>query len=339
MASTHVQYQATKLGGPFARVTVSTPAPGPTEVLIQVKAIALNPFDYKQLEFGRQVAEWPAVLGVDGAGIITAVGSEVSKFKVGDEVFAALIGSPKAAAYQEVACLSENLVGKKPAGLTFEEVASMPVCYITAVACIATVFKFPMPFLPGAVTDGPRPKSILVLGGSSSVGAAAIQVLRQALPDAVILATSSSKHHAHLQSLGADAAFDQTSVSLVNDIKAATSDGKGVEMMLDAVAGAAAQPNIFDAFDPSGPRLYAEVSTGAAIEPPEGVERHIVFGYALFKVPGGLNAMSALSDLLAQGKYKVPIKVKVIGTGFEAIDAGLQELKAGVSGTKLVVSL
>lgn len=188
------------------------------------------------------------------------------------------------------------------------------------------------------MATGPQPKSILVLGGSSGVGASAIQILRLALPSATILTTSSPQHHARLTSLGTTKAFDQKSPALVADVKSATPEGEGVEVIIDAVGSGATQPEVFDTLRAAGPKEYAEVYTGAQFQCPEGVKRHVVLGRKVFETPGGGNAMSALADLISQGKYKIPFQeVKRVGSGLEAIGPGLEELKRGVSGTKLVV--
>ena len=213
------------------------------------------------------------------------------------------------------------------------------VCYCTATAAIYASLQIPLPFLPGSSNTGPQPKSILVLGGSSAVGASAIQILRLVLPSATILTTSSPQHHAHLTSLGATQAFDQKSSTLVEDIKRATPGGKGVEAIIDAVSSGATQTAVFDTLSAEGSREYAEVVTGTPVQVPEDVKRHQVFGQSLFRAPGGSNAMSALSELGRQGNFKIPLQVKNVGRGFEAIAKGLEELKGGVSGTKLVVTI
>src|ERR1700753_3250617 len=98
--ATVLQYQATKQGGPFRIVPVPKVAPGEKEISIRLKAVALNPVDYKQLYYGVRVESWPALFGADGAGIVESVGQGVTKFKPGDEVFA-LFGGAKCAAFQE----------------------------------------------------------------------------------------------------------------------------------------------------------------------------------------------------------------------------------------------
>lgn len=213
------------------------------------------------------------------------------------------------------------------------------VGYCTAVSAISGSLNIPLPFVPGSPATGFQPRSILVLGGSSGVGAAAIQLLRIALPASTILTTSSSKHHEHIQSLGATKAFDQRSQSLVTDIKAASPDGKGVDAIIDAVGSGASQTSIFETFSLDGPKEYAEVSTGAEIKLPETVNRHVVLVFTVFGTTVGPSLMPALGELIAQEKYKIPIQVKVVGSGFDAIAKGLDELRAGVSGTRLVVTI
>jgi NADPH:quinone reductase-like Zn-dependent oxidoreductase len=187
--------------------------------------------------------------------------------------------------------------------------------------------------------SGSQPNSVLVLGGSSGVGAAAIQLLRLALSATTILTTSSPKHHAHLVSLGATKAFDRDSPSLVADILSTTDEGKGIDMIIDAVGSAATRTGIFDTLRADGPREYAQVFTGAQILVPDDVRRSVVFGRKLFDMPGGKNALSALTDLVSQQKYKLPIQVQKIGSGLQSIAPGLEQLKRGVSGTKLVITV
>ena len=195
----------------------------------------------------------------------------------------------------------------------------------------------PLPYLDS--TDSSSLKSILVLGGSSNVGAAAIQLLRLALPSASILTTSSAEHHAHLISLGATKCFDRSAQEDTSSIKAATPGDSGVDAILDAVTAAATQPAVFTALNPKGPKIYAHVVTGQNVEVPEGVESTGIFGQQILGAKGGTKAMPGLASLVQSGKYKLPVKVEVLGKGFNAIEPGLDKLMKGVSGTKYVVSL
>lgn len=195
----------------------------------------------------------------------------------------------------------------------------------------------PLPHLDSNGSSSLR--SILVLGGSSGVGAAAIQLLRLALPSATILTTSSEKHNTHLVSLGATKCFERSAQENTSAIKAATPGGFGVDAILDAVTAAASQPTVFTALNPTGAKVYSQVVTGQDVEVPGGINSTAVFGRQIFGAKGGMTAMPGLANLVQSGKYKLPIKVEVVGKGFETIERGLDKLMKGVSGTKYVVSL
>lgn len=123
------------------------------------------------------------------------------------------------------------------------------------------------------------------------------------------------------------------------DIRSVTDEGKGVDAIVDAVASAATATSIFDTLRADGPREYSQVFTGQQVSVPDDVKRTVVFGRKIFELPGGKNSMAALAGLLNQQKYKLPIKVQTVGSGFESIELGLEQLKKGVSGTKLVVTI
>lgn len=124
------QLQLTQRGGPFEVVSVSLPTPTPNEVLIRQRVIALNLLDIKQRDYGIAIASWPHILGVEGAGVIEAVGSEVSSLQPGDEVMAWAGAGASAeswgGSYQERVAVPEHLVAKKPANISLEESASLP---------------------------------------------------------------------------------------------------------------------------------------------------------------------------------------------------------------------
>lgn len=194
----------------------------------------------------------------------------------------------------------------------------------------------PLPHLDPSGSSSLR--SILVLGGSSGVGAAAIQLLRLALSSAIILTTSFAKHHAHLVSLGATKCFERSDQENTFAIKAATPGGSGVDAILDAVTAAASQPTVFTALNPAGPKIYSQVVTGQDVQVPTGINSMAVFGRQIFRAKGGMTAMPGLSNLVQSGIYKLPAKVEIFGKGFDAIEQGLDKLMTGVSGTKYVVS-
>ena len=199
----------------------------------------------------------------------------------------------------------------------------------------------PLPFLWDGPTTGFRPSSVLILGGSSAVGAATIQLMRLSVPECKILVTSSPKHHARLiNDLGADMAFDRDSISLVADVKVTTSGSKGVDAIVDVVGAGSIQRHLFETLNPEGPRKYAQVWTGdGEIQAPAGVDSVLFRGRDLPRLPGNENIMRALQDLLEEGKYKLPLPLRRVGHGLEGLVDGLELMRRGVSGEKLVVTI
>jgi NADPH:quinone reductase-like Zn-dependent oxidoreductase len=340
----------------------------PTEVLIRVKAIAINPADYKMIDQGHRVTSWPLVPGLDGAGVIEQVGDKAGDFMDGDRVLALFTPGDSSGSYQEYAVVQGKDVAKIPATWSLEEAATLgfvvslifymylskpwyqsiltlsfftSVCYLTGIMALGIAFKTPLPFIEDGPTSGLQPSSVLILGGSSAVGAATIQLLRLAIPDCKILATSSTRHHDHLRNyLGVDEVIDRNSSSLPQDAKQATAGRQGVDAILDVVAAGRAQRDIFEALSPTGPKIYAQVWTGdEEIVAPEGVNSIMFRGRDLPQLPGNQNIVRALEQLLQEKRYKLPLPVHHVGHGLSALEKALGLMRQGVSGEKLVVSI
>jgi NADPH:quinone reductase and related Zn-dependent oxidoreductases len=112
-------------------VELPEPVPGPRDLLVEVRAISVNPVDTKVRRNTQPEAGQPKVMGWDVAGVVVGVGSEVSLFKVGDEVFYA--GSiARAGGNSERHLVDERIVGRKPRSLSFAEAAALPLTAITA---------------------------------------------------------------------------------------------------------------------------------------------------------------------------------------------------------------
>ena len=129
------QLQCMHQGGSFQIVHVPKAGPAPGEVLIRQRVIALNLVDTKQHVLGVMVKRWPHVLGIEGAGVVEAVGSEVRHLQPGDEV-AAWEGNANpyetswGGAFQERVAVPAHFVAKKPKNITLEEAASLPCVYL-----------------------------------------------------------------------------------------------------------------------------------------------------------------------------------------------------------------
>jgi NADPH:quinone reductase-like Zn-dependent oxidoreductase len=183
------------------------------------------------------------------------------------------------------------------------------------------------------------PTSILILGGSSGIGGAAIQLLRLAYPSLAILATSSPQHHTHLASLGATQLFDYHSSTVVSDIKGSSPGAKGVDMIIDCVSAGITQPDICDVLDDEGSKMYASVITG--VDTPvvaKGVTKILINGWSLVGLQGGKQIIPALTRLVEEGHYKTPLSVRVVGHGLEQVPKVMDKVDSA-SGEKLVVVL
>ncbi|XP_014503270.1 2-methylene-furan-3-one reductase [Vigna radiata var. radiata] len=174
------------------------------EVLIKVAAAALNPVDYKRAHgyFKNTDSPLPTVPGYDVAGVVVRVGSEVKKFKVGDEVYGDInenpINNPKSiGSLAEYTAVEEKVLAHKPSNLSFVEAAALPLAIITAYQGLERI-----EFSAG--------KSILVLGGAGGVGSLVIQLAKHVFGASKVAATASTGKLDLLRNLGADLAIDYT---------------------------------------------------------------------------------------------------------------------------------
>ncbi|MES2440453.1 MAG: zinc-binding alcohol dehydrogenase family protein [Verrucomicrobiota bacterium] len=172
------------------------PVPEPRDLLVRVCSVALNPVDTKiRKSLGAEPLETPRILGYDAAGIVEAVGAEVTGFSVGDEVFYAgdVTRSGSNSEYQTV---DARLVARKPVSWSFAEAAALPLVSITAWELLFEQM--------GIDPDGgDRGKAILVINGAGGVGSALIPLARSA--GLKVVATASRPETvAWCESLGAN---------------------------------------------------------------------------------------------------------------------------------------
>jgi zinc-binding alcohol dehydrogenase family protein len=163
-------------------VDIDLPIPEPRhhDLLIEVKAVSVNPVDTKVRRNDEPLGE-TRVLGYDAAGIVRGVGPEVATFGVGDEVFyAGVVNRPGSNA--EYHLVDERLVGRKPKTLSFAEAAALPLTSLTAWEMLFDRFKIPR--------DQTVQGNLLIIGGAGGVGSMAVQ-LAEALTDLTVIATAS----------------------------------------------------------------------------------------------------------------------------------------------------
>ena len=180
----------------LVEVELPVPEPGKRDLLVQVKSIGINPVDYKIRQRTEGELNEPKILGWDVAGVVTEAGAETSLFKVGDEVYyAGDITRP--GCNSEFHIVDERIVGKKPASLTFNEAAAMPLTTITAWEALfdrLNIDKDP------AVNNG---KSVLIIGGAGGVGSIATQIAKKVAGLNVIATASREKSRQWCFEMGA----------------------------------------------------------------------------------------------------------------------------------------
>lgn len=218
-----------KPGGPEALVVAQRPIPAPeaTEVLIKIAAAGLNRADILQRK-GHYPSPpgAPTYPGLEAAGVVAAVGSAVIDFKVGDKVCALLQGG----GYAEYCTADEGQVLPVPGSLSMVEAASLPEAYFTV---WSNVFGF------GRLQPG---ETLLVHGGSSGIGVAAIQLAR-ALGHDVFTTAGSDEKCRFCEQLGARRAINYRTEDFVAVIAQETGR-KGVNVILDMVGGSYLAKNL-----------------------------------------------------------------------------------------------
>ncbi|NKM46781.1 zinc-binding alcohol dehydrogenase family protein [Rhizobium leguminosarum bv. viciae] len=163
-------------------VELPMPEAGGHDLLVEIKAVSVNPVDVKVRAHSAPPVDELKVLGWDAAGIVKAIGADVTLFRPGDEVFySGVISRPGSNA--EFHLVDERIVGAKPKSLDFAAAAALPLTSITAYEALFDRLK-----VQDAVSGGAR--SILIIGGAGGVGSIAIQIAR-ALTDLTVIATAS----------------------------------------------------------------------------------------------------------------------------------------------------
>ena len=194
-------------------VELADPEPAPHDVLVEVRAASVNPVDVKQ-RAASPALDAPRVLGFDGAGVVRAVGSQVTLFRPGDEVWwAGQIDRQGSDA--DLQLVDERIVGRKPSSLGFAEAAALPLTTITAWESL---------FDKLALTADSR-GALLVVGATGGVGSIMLQLVRELLPGVRTIATASGEENVRwARSLGAVATVDHHA-DLVGETLAAEPDG------------------------------------------------------------------------------------------------------------------
>ncbi|BFM38891.1 zinc-binding oxidoreductase [Synechocystis sp. LKSZ1] len=327
----------TTTGGPDVLHWQEIPAPiltQATHVKVKLQAAGLNPIDTKLRQRGTFYPEqMPAILGCDGAGIVTEVGAEVTHLQPGDEVFfcAGGLGERHTGNYAEYAVVDASLVVPKPPSLSFIEAAAAPLVLITAWEAL---------YDRGRLEAG---QTVLIHAGAGGVGHVAIQLAKRR--GARVLTTVGTPDKARLvRQLGADEPILYRQVNLRDTVLSLT-QGQGVDLALDTVGGL----TFFETIPLV--KVYGDLVT--ILEPnyelgtlKEARSRNLRLGFTLMLTPALLGLPVALAqqrqilehcaDWLEQGQLSIHV-----GQTFPLAEAAAahRALEAGHSTGKIVLEI
>lgn len=344
------------------------PTPGPQQIIVRNAAVAINPVDWIIQISRAPVYPWikqGAVLGYDLAGEVVEVGGRVARFAIGDRVLGLALGAeknhntPSEGAFQLYTAVSENVASPIPDDLSFTQAAVLPLGLSTAACGLFQAKQMGLTF-PNAAPV-PAGETLLVWGGSTSVGANAIQLAVAAGYD--VITTCSLHNDGLVRSLGASQSLDYHSPAIVTELTdllrgrqvvGAISLGTGSALpclevlrrcdgkrFLSQAAAPVPMAGLADGRLPL--KLLSFVRAGARTQISAMTKRiptRFIQGASLAKDEVGPAIYQAfLPSALAEGRYRAVPEPRVVGNGLQSIQAALDVQRAGVSAQKLVVTL
>lgn len=346
------------------------PAPRADEILVTNRAVAVNPIDWVIQDTGSLIFRWltyPFVLGSDLAGEVAAVGSSVTRFAVGDRVLAHAVGADKKrnsaaeGSFQEHTIALERMTCPIPDSMTYEDAAVLPLAVSTAACGLFQSDHLGLAH-PGAAPASTG-RTVVIWGGSTSVGSNAIQLAAAAGYD--VVTTASPKNADYVRSLGATRVFDHHSPAVVADVVTALAGKQVVGALAIGPGSARACSDVVASCE--GRRFVSMVTPPASFDtPPTGagdllrVLPRVVGSVAALSVRNRLRHVSTksvfgttlmdnevcravyedfLPAALAEGRYVAAPPARVVGTGLDDLQAALDFQRRGVSAQKVVVSL
>lgn len=333
-------------------------SPNAGEVLIKINSTAINPVDWKMRDFNKYIKSYPAICGSDAAGEVVSEGPMNKKFNKGDRVFfQGKIGTPESSTFQQYCVMPADLVAKTPQNVTDDEAAGVSLASLAVITGLyhesgGRPIK-PCPWEQGGDSAG-KGKSIIILGGSSSVGQYAIQLARLS-GFSTIVTNASSKHIDYLKSLGATHVLDRATASVDDYVDAALGQGHALHFLYDAISGDDTQLLAVQILQSA----YSKTSDAASQiiisvymikdeakklaeqhEPQVAINFILGLGSAPEIRPLAAPFMQALggdNGWLAKGLFR-PNKPQVVKGGLGALEEALALNKKGVSGVKVVIN-
>ena len=346
--------------------------PRPNEIVVRNHAVAVNPIDWILQMIGSVIYPWikyPFILGSDLAGEVAEVGFAVTRFEVGDRVLGHAVGSAKTrnsaaeGAFQSYTVVLAHMAAPIPSALTYESAAVLPLGLSTAACGLFQKDYLALDY--PSLAPKPTGQTLLIWGGSTSVGSNAIQLAVAAGYE--VITTASPRNFDYVKKLGASEVFDYNSKSVVKDVIAAF-QGKTLAGALAIGTGSAeacvdvvhacqgvkfvstASTSVSFAALPSHPGMGAvlplflrivasNVSLSAKCRARKIRTKFIVGDTLMDNEVSKIIYEDFLPQALAEGRYAAAPEPSVVGTGLDCLQTGLDRQRKGVSAQKVVVSL
>lgn len=296
-------------------IDLPIPTPGQGEVLVRLHAAGVNPFDWALTDGMLKDAiphHFPLVMGVDGAGVVEAVGADVTEFRPGDEVYGQFMNpAAGAGSYAEYGIASPALLARAPKGLILSQAAAVPTASMTAFNAVEEA----------RVDEG---QTVLIIGATGGVGQAATQfadargahVIVTAGPDAAPL----------MRELGADETIDHRAGLVADQVSALHPDG--VDVLLNLVEEGATFDKSVNVLRPGG--MLLTTRHAADVDALAAREIHAIN----FANTASSALLQTLADLLDAGQLRVRIDAEV---PLEQAPAAVARARSGGARGKTVI--
>ena len=303
---------------------VEMPRPATNEVLVSVKAAAVNPLDWHYMRGSPYVLRLGSGigrpkdtrLGVDFAGVVAAVGPDVTRFKPGDEVFGGRSG-----AFAEFVLVPEDrAIALKPESVSFEQAASVPIAALTALQALRDL---------GQLQPGDK---VLINGASGGVGTFAVQIAKAL--GAEVTGVCSTRNVEMVRSIGADHVFDYKKENY-------TESERRYDLILDMVGNHSVRQNL-GVLEPSGTLVVVGGGKGDWIEPLKGPLQVLLLSpfvdqeIALILARLDSGDLAILAELMEKGEVKPVIDRRYT---LEQVPEALRYSESGRARGKIIITV
>lgn len=318
----------------FVEFELQKPKAEGHDLLIKIKAIAVNPVDYKIRKNSAQgiLLDNPKIIGWDAVGIVEEIGEKVSLFKVGDEVFYA--GDiTKQGCNAEYQTIDERIVGKKPDNFSYEESVAMPLTSLTAWEILFDRM--------GISKEKDAGKSILIIGGAGGVGSIAIQLAKHIGGLTVVATASRPETRDWCMKLGADEVINHH--NLIEEAKKAGYDD--FDFIVDFVDLNSYWDIIVNLIKPQG-----HIASITGSDKPIALNKlktksvsfswEFMFTRPMFKTPDIIEQhyiLTQISELMEEGIINTTVNTVLKGFNVENLKNTHQQLESGKAIGKIAI--